>query len=53
MKRHIRIFLDNINMPIGELRYDRQGRRERAAFTYTSSWLTDEQHFTIDPALPS
>jgi serine/threonine-protein kinase HipA len=51
MKRQIRIFLDDIHMPIGELRYDRQGRRERAAFAYSSSWLTDKQRFTIEPAL--
>ncbi len=52
MKRHIRVFLGNDEEPIGELRYDRQGRRERAAVAYTPSWLADAKRFSIDPSLP-
>jgi serine/threonine-protein kinase HipA len=37
---------------IGELRYDRQGRRESAAFAYAPHWLADTERFAMDPALP-
>jgi len=50
MKRRIAVCLGV--EPIGELRYDRQGQRERAAFAYRADWLADPARFTIDPALP-
>ncbi len=52
MKRKIDIVLGQDATSLGELRYDRQGRRERAAFAYTSDWLADPERFSIDPALP-
>lgn len=52
MKRNIQVMLGAGAVPLGELRYDRQGRRESAAFAYTSDWLTDPERFAIDPALP-
>ena len=52
MKRQIDVFLDDGKVPIGELRYDRQGRRENAAFAYSSAWLADDDRFSIDPSLP-
>lgn len=52
MKRNIQVMLGAGGVPLGELRYDRQGRRESAAFAYTSDWLADAECFAIDPALP-
>ena len=51
MKRRINVLLGANASSLGELRYDRQGRRESAAFAYTSDWLANDQRFTIDPAL--
>ncbi|MFU8779011.1 MAG: type II toxin-antitoxin system HipA family toxin [Roseovarius sp.] len=52
MKRKIDVFLGDGKNLIGELRYDRQGRRESAAFMYASTWLANAGRFAIDPALP-
>jgi serine/threonine-protein kinase HipA len=52
MKRQIDVFLDGSDTPLGELRYDRQGRRENAAFMYTPTWLAHDERFAIDPTLP-
>ena len=52
MKRRIQLFLGEKQVSLGELRYNRQGRRENAAFAYTSEWLNSEERFAIDPALP-
>ena len=52
MKRHIDIMLGNDELSLGELRYDRQGRRESAPFMYMSDWLDNENCFAIDPTLP-
>ncbi|RKX90713.1 MAG: type II toxin-antitoxin system HipA family toxin [Spirochaetes bacterium] len=52
MKRQIDIMLGNNEVPLGELRYDWQGRRESAAFIYTPEWLSNNKRFAIDPALP-
>jgi serine/threonine-protein kinase HipA len=52
MKRNIQVMLGAGGGPLGELRYDRQGRRESAAFAYTADWLADAERFAIDPALP-
>jgi serine/threonine-protein kinase HipA len=52
MKRQIQVMLGAEAFPLGELRYDRQGRRESAAFTYAADWLASEERFSIDPMLP-
>lgn len=52
MKRNIQVMLGKEAFPLGELRYDRQGRRESAAFAYTSNWLAHDERFAIDPSLP-
>lgn len=52
MKRNIHVALGREALSLGELRYDRQGRRENAAFTYTPHWLAYPQRFAIDPTLP-
>ena len=52
MKRHLQVMLGAGTLPVGELRYNQQGRRENAAFTYTSEWLANQERFAIDPTLP-
>ena len=52
MKRHLHVMLGAEALSLGELRYDRQGRRESAAFAYTSDWLDNHERFAIDPTLP-
>jgi len=52
MKRQIQVVLGTEAFPLGEMRYDAQGRRENAAFSYTSDWLTHDGRFAIDPSLP-
>lgn len=52
MKRNIQVALGTAAISLGELRYDWQGRRESAAFTYTPDWLTYPARFAIDPTLP-
>ena len=52
MKRKIDVALGTESTSLGELRYDRQGRRESAAFAYTSDWLANAGRFEIDPTLP-
>jgi len=52
MKRQIGVFLGSKEVSLGELRYDRQGRRENAAFAYTLAWLASDERFAVDPTLP-
>jgi serine/threonine-protein kinase HipA len=52
MRRVIDVVLDGPQRVLGELRYDRQGEREHAAFAYSPAWLEDDQRFAVDPSLP-
>jgi serine/threonine-protein kinase HipA len=52
MKRIIEVAIDGFDGSLGELRYDRQGNRESAAFAYAREWLADALRFAIDPSLP-
>jgi serine/threonine-protein kinase HipA len=52
VKRVIHVCLGDEGRYIGELRYDRQGARENAAFAYASEWLAATDRFAIDPAMP-
>jgi serine/threonine-protein kinase HipA len=52
VSRSIAVHLGGTEDPIGTLRYDRDGRREHAAFSYAQPWLSHEERFAIDPALP-
>ncbi len=51
MSRHIGVFLGDAARRVGTLHYDRQGRRESAAFEYAAEWLATPG-FAIDPTLP-
>ena len=52
MRRSIRVCLGNAGVRVGTLHYDKQGRRESAAFEYELAWQRDPDRFAIDPALP-
>jgi serine/threonine-protein kinase HipA len=52
MKRNIQVQIGDDARPLGEIRYNRQGARESAAFEYDPSWLAASDRFVIDPALP-
>ena len=47
MKRRISVHLGAEERLIGEIRYDRQGSRESAAFSYDASWLAAADRFAI------
>ncbi|MDZ4815341.1 MAG: type II toxin-antitoxin system HipA family toxin [Verrucomicrobiota bacterium] len=51
MKCRIHVHLGEQPAPIGELRYNRQGKRESASFAYAEDWLADKDRFNIDPSL--
>lgn len=51
MKRTIGVFLGN-GPRIGTLHYDRQRRRESAAFEYSPEWLSHEERYPFGPTLP-
>jgi len=50
MKRTLLVHIDGRADAVGQIRYDCEGRRQRAAFAYEPSWLTEPQRFAIDPA---
>jgi len=52
MKRVIQVCLGEAGRLVGELRCDRHGARENAAFAYAPDWLAGNNRFAIDPALP-
>ncbi|MBA3684834.1 MAG: type II toxin-antitoxin system HipA family toxin [Planctomycetes bacterium] len=52
MKRIVHVCLGASGRLVGELRHDRQGARENAAFAYAQEWLAATDRFAIDPALP-
>jgi serine/threonine-protein kinase HipA len=52
VKRVIHVCLGDEGRHIGELRYDRQGARENAAFAYSPDWLAAADRFAVDPAVP-
>ena len=52
MNRTVGIRLGERSIPVGLLRYDRQGARESAAFEYTRDWLESKERYALDPALP-
>ncbi|HKP94415.1 MAG TPA: type II toxin-antitoxin system HipA family toxin [Fibrobacteria bacterium] len=51
MKRTIDVMLDD-GSQVGTLRYDLQGRRENAAFEFSTSWLGASTRFALGPTLP-
>jgi serine/threonine-protein kinase HipA len=51
VKRTIHVCLGEEGRLVGELRHDRQGARESAAFAYAPAWLDAADRFSIDPAL--
>jgi serine/threonine-protein kinase HipA len=49
--RSIQVHLGDAQRPVGTLRYNREGARERASFEYADSWLGSADRFSIDPSL--
>lgn len=52
MKRTIQVCLGDEAARMGTLHYDRNGARERAAFTYDEAWLNADDRFALEPGLP-
>ncbi len=52
MSRTIKVLLGDEARVVGVLRHDAHGARESAAFEYDPGWLSAEDRFAIDPALP-
>lgn len=52
MKRIIEVYAGDEQYRVGTLHYDINGSRERAAFTYDSTWLESPERFAIEPGLP-
>lgn len=50
MRRTLSVHIGERASAVGQLRYDREGRRQRSAFVYESSWLGDPGRFSVDPA---
>ena len=52
MRRNIRVVLGENARDLGALRFDAQGARESAAYSYDDTWLRAADGFPIDPTLP-
>jgi serine/threonine-protein kinase HipA len=52
MKRALQVCLGEEGRLVGDLRYDQQGAREHAAFTYDATWLAAPEGFALEPGLP-
>jgi serine/threonine-protein kinase HipA len=52
VKRVIQVCLGNAGRLVGEVRHDRHGARESAAFAYAAEWLAAADRFALDPSLP-
>ena len=52
MRRGVQVVIGGDGERVGQLRYDRKGRRERAAFAYEPEWLAAADSFCVDPHLP-
>ena len=52
MRRTIGIALGDNARGAGTLRFDAQGTRENAAFSYDAEWLAAADGFALEPGLP-
>lgn len=52
MKRVIQVYAGDEQRRVGTLHYDINGSRERAAFSYDSTWLESSEGFALEPGLP-
>ena len=51
--KNVKVALGSAAMPLGELAYTRDGRREHSTFAYDATWLHDTAtRFAISPDLP-
>lgn len=52
MRRTINVFVGDEPRRVGTLYFDAVGSRERAAFSYTDTWLSSADRFALEPMLP-
>jgi len=52
MKRILQVYLGRGEKPVGVLRVDLDGRRERAVFAYVADWLAQPGAYALEPQLP-
>ena len=50
--KRIRVAAGEQLLPVGELIFETDGRRETSMFRYDADWLENPQHFAIAPAMP-
>jgi serine/threonine-protein kinase HipA len=52
IKRQVQVAIGTHALPVGELRFVRDGRREYSGFSYAPQWLRSRERFEISPDLP-
>jgi serine/threonine-protein kinase HipA len=52
VQHKVSVALGQTAIPLGELAYAKDGRREHSAFAYEAGWLTSAAKFAISPDLP-
>jgi hypothetical protein len=50
--RQARVAMGTLALPVGELTFVRDGRREYSGFSYAAGWLHSRERFEISPDLP-
>ncbi|WP_137925405.1 type II toxin-antitoxin system HipA family toxin [Cupriavidus sp. 2SB] len=51
-RKKVGVALGQRAIPLGELAYARDGRREHSTFAYDAAWLSDSAKFSVSPDLP-
>jgi serine/threonine-protein kinase HipA len=51
-QKKVAVALGQAAIPLGELAYTKDGRREHSTFAYSASWLSTPAKFAISPDLP-
>lgn len=52
VQKKVAVALGQAAIPVGELSYAKEGRREHSTFAYDASWLSHAAKFSISPDLP-
>lgn len=50
--RRVRVTIGESTLPVGELRFETDGRRQTSVFRYAMEWLEHPGRFAISPTLP-
>ncbi len=51
-QKKVGVALGQSAIPLGELAYTKDGRREHSTFAYDATWLSNAAKFAISPDLP-